>query len=202
MSDIRMGSFQSIPPVIKNIVILTALTFFAQKVFQNNPSIDIERLFALHDLHSAFFRPHQLVTYMFLHSTENFAHILVNMLMLWMFGSMLENVWGSKRFLIFYVVSGIGAAVIHLAVLYFEMEPIMAQFRELPYEQQVELIEAPNFIVNTATLGASGAVFGCVAAFGYLFPISYLEFSLGQAGHPQGNMYEFENAENYCEYYQ
>lgn len=172
MSQIRMSGFQEIPPVIKNLIIVNALLFFAQTIFQNNPTLRIEEFLALHDVHSAFFRPHQLITYMFLHA--NIGHIFWNMLLLWVFGSMLENVWGSKRFLVFYVLSGIGAAVLHLAVLYFEMEPVMAQFRMLPPEQQAELIENPLFRVNTATLGASGAVFGCMAAFGYLFPNSIL----------------------------
>ena len=172
MSQIRMSGFQEIPPVIKNLIIVNALLFFAQTIFQNNPTLRIEEFLALHDVHSAFFRPHQLITYMFLHA--NIGHIFWNMLLLWVFGSMLENVWGSKRFLVFYVLSGIGAAVLHLAVLYFEMEPVMAQFRMLPPEQQAELIENPLFRVNTATLGASGAVFGCMAVFGYLFPNSIL----------------------------
>ena len=172
MSQIRMSGFQEIPPVIKNLIIVNALLFFAQTIFENNPTLRIEEFLALHDVHSAFFRPHQLITYMFLHA--NIGHIFWNMLLLWVFGSMLENVWGSKRFLVFYVLSGIGAAVLHLAVLYFEMEPVMAQFRMLPPEQQAELIENPLFRVNTATLGASGAVFGCMAAFGYLFPNSIL----------------------------
>lgn len=172
MADIRMGSFQSIPPVIKNLIIVNALVYFAQEVFKNNESFNISNLFALHDVHSAFFRPHQLVTYLFMHG--GIWHLLINMFSLWMFGSMLENVWGSKRFLIFYMVSGIGAALIHLAVLYFEMEPIMAEFRQLAPEQQAFYIEAQNFVVNTPTVGASGAVFGCLAAFGYLFPNSLL----------------------------
>ena len=172
MANIRMNSFQTIPPVIKNLVILNALVFFAQEVFRNNSSFDIENLFALHDVHSVYFRPHQLVTYMFLHG--GWSHILINMFMLWMFGSMLENVWGSKRFLIFYTVSGLGAAALHLVVLYFEMAPIMESFRLLPYDQQVQILESENFKVNVPTVGASGAVFGCLAAFGYLFPNSLL----------------------------
>jgi membrane associated rhomboid family serine protease len=104
----------------------------------------------------------------------SFGHLLVNMFSLWMFGSMLENLWGSKRFLIFYIVSGLGAAFLHLIVLYFEMEPIMAEFRTLPSDQQAAYLGSSQFVVNTPTVGASGAVFGCLAAFGYLFPNSLL----------------------------
>src|SRR5690606_1871104 len=119
-------------------------------------------------VHSVFFQPHQLLTHMFLHGS--LEHILFNMLALWMFGSILENVWGGKRFLTFYILCGLGAAVLHIVVLYFEMEPVMEAFRQLPSQHQLELIESPTFKVNVATVGASGAVFGCLAAFGYLFP--------------------------------
>lgn len=172
MSDIRMGSFQSMPPVVKNLLIINGLVFFAQVVFENSPYFSFDNLLALHDLHSVYFRPHQLVTHMFMHG--GFWHLFFNMFALWMFGAMLENVWGSKRFLIFYMASGLGAAILHLGVLYYQMEPVMASFRQLPEEQQQQLLYAPNFRVNEATVGASGAVFGCLAAFGYLFPNSLL----------------------------
>lgn len=171
MADIRMN--QALPPVIKNLIIVNALVFFAQQVFRNR---GMENLFALHDIHSVFFKPHQLVTHLFMHG--DIFHLLFNMLPLWMFGSILENLWGSKRFLIFYVVSGLGAAVLHLGVLYMEMAPIMEAFRQLPISQQQELLYSDTFKVNTATVGASGAVFGCLAAFGYLFPNQLVYFNL------------------------
>lgn len=167
MADVRMNSFQSIPPVIKNLVIVNALVFFAQQVFGG-----MENLFALHDVHSVYFRPHQLITHMFMHGS--IAHLLFNMLALWMFGSILENLWGSKRFLIFYMLCGLGAGALHLATLYMEMSDVMQVFRQLPPTQQEELLYSPNFKVNTPTVGASGAVFGCLAAFGYLFPNSLI----------------------------
>lgn len=172
MTDVRMNSFQSIPPVIKNLVILNALVYFAQQIFGNNGPYGVENLFALHDTHSVYFRPHQLITHMFMHGS--LPHLLFNMLALWMFGSILENLWGSKRFLVFYVLCGLGAAVLHLGVLYVEMADVMEVFRQLPASQQEELLYSQNFKVNTATVGASGAVFGCLAAFGYLFPNSLI----------------------------
>jgi membrane associated rhomboid family serine protease len=167
MADVRMNSFQSIPPVIKNLVILNALVFFAQQVFGG-----MENLFALHDVHSVYFKPHQLITHMFMHGS--IAHLLFNMLALWMFGSILENLWGSKRFIIFYMLCGLGAGTLHLATLYMEMSNVMDVFSQLPPARQEELLYSPNFKVNTATVGASGAVFGCLAAFGYLFPNSLI----------------------------
>jgi membrane associated rhomboid family serine protease len=172
MADIRMSSFGSMPPVIKNLIIINALVFLAQSTIGDSPSFNMTNLFALHDIHSVFFRPHQLVTYLFMHGS--FTHILFNMLALWVFGSTLENVWGSKRFLIFYMACGIGAGLMHLGVLYTEMSQVMEQFRQLPEDQQRSLLYSPQFVVNVPTVGASGSVFGCLAAFGYLFPNSVL----------------------------
>lgn len=168
MSNFEFTRPNRFPPVVKNLLIVNALVFVAQVVFgKNNPYV-IENLFALHDVHSVFFQPYQLITHMFMHGS--FEHILFNMFALWMFGSLLENYWGGKRFLKFYIICGLGAAVLHLIVLYFEMGPVMEVFKQLPPSEQAELVRSPMFKVNVATLGASGAVFGCLAAFGYLFP--------------------------------
>ena len=172
MADIRMGSFQSMPPVVKNLLIINGLVYFAQTVFENSTAFSISNMFALHDIHSVYFKPHQLITHMFMHG--DFWHLFFNMFALWMFGAMLENVWGSKKFLIFYMACGLGAAFLHLGVLYREMADVMAIFRQMPEGQQEELLYSERFKVNTATVGASGAVFGCLAAFGYLFPNSLL----------------------------
>jgi rhomboid family protein len=172
MADIRMGSFQSMPPVVKNLLIINGLVYFAQTVFENSTAFSISNMFALHDIHSVYFKPHQLITHMFMHG--DFWHLFFNMFALWMFGAMLENVWGSKKFLIFYMACGLGAAFLHLGVLYKEMADVMAIFRQMPEGQQEELLYSERFKVNTPTVGASGAVFGCLAAFGYLFPNSLL----------------------------
>jgi membrane associated rhomboid family serine protease len=174
MSEFRPGSFQMIPPVIKNLIIINGLVWLAEMTLGANISEWMFNMFALHDVHSALFKPHQVVTYLFLHDNHGFEHILFNMFALWMFGAVLENYWGGKRFLTFYLVCGIGAAFAHLAVLYHEMGPLMDQFHYLPSEQQQELLNDPTFRVNEATVGASGAIFGCLAAFGYLFPNQYI----------------------------
>lgn len=171
MTEFRPGSFQVIPPVIKNLIIANVLVFFAQQIFPN-----MDNLFALHDIHSVYFKPYQLITYLFMHG--GIEHILFNMFALWMFGSILENVWGGKRFLTFYFLCGLGSAALHLVVLYYEMAPVMETFHLLPLSDQQDLLYSNTFRVNEATIGASGAVFGCLAAFGYLFPNSliYLYF--------------------------
>jgi membrane associated rhomboid family serine protease len=165
-----------IPPVIKNLIIINVLVFLAQNTFGETSSFSMENLFALHDVRSVFFRPHQLITHLFMHG--GLQHIFFNMFALWMFGSILENYWGPKRFLIFYMACGLGAAILHLFVLYSEMTPVYQSIQQYPAEQQQEILNNPNAVVNSATLGASGAVFGCLAAFGYLFPNSliYLYF--------------------------
>jgi membrane associated rhomboid family serine protease len=176
MSDFRYYRPNNFPPVVKNLIIINVLVFVAQNMFQSNKNFDFNNLFALHDVHSVYFKPYQLITHMFMHGS--ITHIFFNMFALWMFGRLLENVWGPKRFLTFYVLCGLGAAVLHLAVLYFEMEPVMQAFRSLPPSEQTALEYAPDFLVNVPTVGASGAIFGCLAAFGYLFPntMIYLYF--------------------------
>ncbi|MBS1668257.1 MAG: rhomboid family intramembrane serine protease [Bacteroidetes bacterium] len=165
-----------IPPVIKNLIIVNVLVFIAQQVFANNPYLNVDNTFALHDLHSVYFRPYQLVTHMFMHG--GWDHLFFNMFALWMFGSILENVWGGKRFLTYYMICGLGAAVLYLGVLYYENAQLLHAFSILSPDQQQQIADGVNARVNEATLGASGAIFGCLAAFGYLFPNSliYLYF--------------------------
>jgi len=176
MTEFRPGSFQMIPPVIKNLIIINVLVFLATQTLGPVIEAKMTNLLALHDVRSVFFRPHQLVTYLFMHG--GWDHIFFNMFALWMFGAVLENYWGGKRFLIFYMVSGIGAAICHLAVLYPEMSSKLAELHEQYGDQILEYRNAPGFPLNEPTVGASGSVFGCLAAFGYLFPNSliYLYF--------------------------
>ncbi len=176
MADFRFSSPFHFPPVIKNLMIINALVFLAQVIVGQIQPRWIENWFALHDLHSVFFKPHQLITHMFMHGS--FTHLFFNMVGLWMFGVALEHRYGSKRFLQFYILSGLGAALLHMGILYIEMEPIMNIYRQLSVDEQLSLIDDPTFKVNVATLGASGAVFGCLAAFGYLYPnsIIYIDF--------------------------
>src|SRR6185436_7407134 len=124
----------------------------------------------LHDVRSVYFKPHQLITHLFMHG--GIWHIFFNMFALWMFGSTLENVWGPKRFLIFYMLCGLGAAVLHLTTLYVEYADLASQMASAPIDIQNQYLYDPLYKINVPTVGASGAVFGCLAAFGYLFPNS------------------------------
>jgi membrane associated rhomboid family serine protease len=172
MTEFRPSSFQMIPPVIKNLIIINVLVYLAQQTLGQGVEIRMTNFFALHDIRSGFFKPHQLLTYMFMHG--GWDHIFFNMLALWMFGAILENYWGAKRFLMYYLICGVGAAVCHLAVLYHEMTPWVEQLQLYPIEQQQEALTMYGYPLNQATVGASGSIFGCLAAFGYLFPNSYI----------------------------
>lgn len=176
MADYRFSSPFHLPPVIKNLIIINVLVFLAQVIGNGIEPHWVENWFALHDLHSIYFRPHQFITHMFMHG--GISHLFFNMIGLWMFGVALEHRYGSKKFLQFYLLTGLGAALLHIGILYFEMEPVMDIYRKLSAEDQLSLIDDPTFKVNVATLGASGAVFGCLAAFGYLYPnsIIYIDF--------------------------
>lgn len=167
-TEIRPRGFQVLPPVIKNLLILNGLFWFAQ-ITIGKDLVPMEELFSLHYVRSEYFKPWQFITYMFLHDPGSFFHILFNMFALWMFGSTLENLWGSKRFLIFYLVCGIGAAGVHMLALWYDIDQAAALAR-------MGSIDPAEFgmILNVPTMGASGAVMGIFAAFAYTFPNSQM----------------------------
>ena len=211
MTQFRPTRFEVLPTIIKNLLIINGLVFLAQNTFAGpTSSFSFEDYFALHAWQSDLYKPWQLITHMFLHG--DFSHILGNMFALWMFGSILENVWGPKRFLLFYMLCGVGAALIHLAILSYQLIPLATEYEHLlllsktnasgfteaiynySTKHQIPLTQilaenkvslstpglAPqlmdmitsyyNKTLGTATLGASGAVFGILIAFVYLFP--------------------------------
>ncbi len=119
MSQYRPSSFQVLPTGIKNLLIINGIFFIATLALKNVP---MNELFAMHYITSDEFRPWQFLTYMFMHG--NWAHIFFNMFALWMFGAVLENYWGAKRFIFFYIVCGLGAALTHLIYTYFTLVPL------------------------------------------------------------------------------
>ncbi len=149
-----------IPPVIKALLIINVVVFILQeKVFPG-----LTDWGALHYWTSTRFRPHQIITTMFLHG--GFSHILFNMFALWMFGSTLENFWGSKRFLNFYMICGIGASIITILSVPFTAE-LMVKTAGIT-ENATEAIAV--YKEEYSAIGASGAIMGVMAAFAYLFP--------------------------------
>jgi membrane associated rhomboid family serine protease len=121
--EYRPTGFNVLPPVIKNLLIINGIFFIATLFFEQKLNIDLTDILGLHYFFSEAFRPHQIITYMFMHG--GFTHIFFNMFALWMFGNVLENVWGGKRFLIYYVVCGLGAALLHYTIHYFEIQPTL-----------------------------------------------------------------------------
>jgi membrane associated rhomboid family serine protease len=166
-TQIRPGS--SLPPVIKNLLIINGLVWLAQITIGRQGIVDMDQVFALHYFQSVFYKPWQFISYMFLHDPSNFMHILFNMFALWMFGSTLENLWGSKRFLIFYLICGVGAAIVHMGALWYDVSQLAEYYR-------AGLISDSDFYMglNVPTMGASGAVMGIFAAFAYTFPNTQL----------------------------
>jgi membrane associated rhomboid family serine protease len=205
-------------PVVKNLLIINALFFLGSLVIGDKFGLNLTQLLGLSTFSSENFNPYQLITYNFMHG--DFAHIFFNMFAVWMFGNVIESVWGSKRFLIYYMVTGIGAGVLHMLVtewglmqvreacdLYVSM-PSPEAFTVLvkdhfsmfsdnvgPFVQEwmthksdpAYFKETLMFIeqrleiqTNIPTVGASGAVFGLLLAFGMMFPnsIIYLYFAI------------------------
>ena len=167
-SEIRPGRFQVLPVVIKNLIIINALVWLAQ-ITVGKDLLSIEDLFALHHFSSVHYHFWQFISYMFLHSSDSFFHILFNMFALWMFGSTLENLWGPAKFLSFYLVCGLGAGLTQAIALTYDISQYNAMF------EAGQLGAAELFaLINVSTLGASGAVMGIFAAFAYTFPNSQM----------------------------
>ncbi len=162
------NSFQRTSPVVLNLIIINVLVYFAQQVFGGSSEPNrVMDLFALHHYKSEVFRPHQVITHMFMHG--GFFHLLFNMFGLWMFGSTVEKVWGPKRFLIFYFLCGIVAAITQMASYTFDWWSIDHALLSPEDTARYQMI-----LRQSATVGASGAIMGILAAFGYLFPNSTL----------------------------
>ena len=178
--------FSHLPEVVKNLLIINGLLYLATMYFDGQGGkIDLSNLFALHQFQSPDFMPHQLITHMFMHG--GFTHLLFNMFALWMFGKTLENMWGGKRFLTYYMITGFGAALIYIGYLQFQIYEIANNFPELlemAKERRYDPSNIDSFkitqLVNTPMVGASGAVYGLLLAFGMLFPNSliYLYFAI------------------------
>jgi len=201
--------FNLLPPVVKNLLIINGLCFLAYIVFMSRFGVNLNSILGIYYFQSEKFKLYQFVTYMFMHA--NFTHIFFNMFALWMFGYLLENIWGSKRFLIYYFVTGFGAMVIQMLVNFYQYYPItnaIEIYSQTPSPNDFMFILTKYFKgiynpdsvnlffsfkanssnlalqtqsvdilsqlykarINVPTVGASGAVFGILLAFGMMFP--------------------------------
>jgi membrane associated rhomboid family serine protease len=160
MNNSRSSFAGVLPTATKNIIIVNGIIWLAQFVLLRRADIDLSQQFGLHFIDSGQFRIYQFITYMFLHDPYSFSHVFFNMFAVFMFGRTLEQVWGTKRFLSYYLVTGVGAGLVQMLVVFLRMQTIAPQ----------EMFS----LVNSVTVGASGAVFGILLAFGMLFPNSQL----------------------------
>ena len=169
MSEFRYYRPNAFPPIVKNIIIINVLVYVAQIVFAQE--FGLTDLLALHPIDLPQFKPYQVVTHMFTHAPPPFFfHIIFNMFVLWMFGRVLENVWGGKRFLIFYLVSGLGAAACHLFIQHLQFDHLVQQFEQAVAMNDATTAREVAAKINTSAVGASGAIMGVMAAFAFLFP--------------------------------
>ena len=155
----------NLPPVTKNLLIINVLCFFGYIVAQKY-GIDLNNTLGLHFFLASEFNLAQLVTYMFMHA--NFQHIFFNMFAVWMFGRTLEHVLGAKRFLSYYMVCGIGAGLVQELVQYIQYAMELSHYDNV--DTGLSIIPMAEFLNMMTTVGASGAVYGILLAFGMLFP--------------------------------
>ena len=165
--------FRVLPTIVKHLLIINVLMFLAY-ITLTRFHIDLNDILGLHFFKASDFRIYQLVTYMFMHG--NFGHLFFNMFALWMFGNTLENIWGSKRFLLFYMVCGIGAGLCQELVQYIQYAASLAQYETVNMGGRI--ISMDSYLNMMTTVGASGAIYGLLLAFGMMFPDSriYLYF--------------------------
>lgn len=201
MNSYRNSFLSSIPPVVKNLIAINIILWLASSLtpglfIRLGVNTDLSEILGMHYWASSKFNPAQFVTYMFMH--EGFWHIFLNMFGLYMFGSVLENLWGPKRFLIFYMFTGIGAGLVQQIFWTIEFQslitamndaissnsaaPLMSFQEVLSHYFRVEnlnladptaIIEMKKLFLNSpslVTVGASGSLFGLLLAFWWLFP--------------------------------
>lgn len=183
----RPRAFNVLPEVVKNLLIINGLFFLATMALESSFHFDLVRLLGLFPVDSQQFRPFQFVTHMFMHG--GFTHIFFNMFALWMFGSAIENYWGGKRFLVYYLVTGFGAALMQVGVNEWQIRSLATTMHpadvSIVLDEGLKLLESGrnytdplmgqlNLLLNTPMVGASGAVFGVLLAFGMMFPNSLI----------------------------
>lgn len=181
MNQNSAGFMSSIPVVTRNLLIINVLAYFATVMLKD--IVNLNNYLSLHYITSSLFMPHQIITYMFMHG--GISHLFFNMFAVFMFGRVLETVWGPKKFFVYYIITGIGAAALQMIVTYFRLQSLEATLPDevistVYNEGAAIIVQGLNYsdplygdlngLLNGAMLGASGAVFGILVAFGMLFP--------------------------------
>ena len=160
----RRGFMSNVPVAVKNIIIINVLVMIMTSLNENF----MYEKFALFYPTSPFFHFWQPLTHMFMHG--GFWHLFFNMYTLYIFGTILERVWGTKKFLIFYFVTGLGAAMIHTGVEWLQMQYWMSQAAE----GNMAAMNSIHALKMTPTVGASGAIYGVLMGYAMLYPDSIM----------------------------
>ncbi|KAA6341778.1 Rhomboid protease GluP [termite gut metagenome] len=153
------------PTITKNLIIINVLLLFGTLIAQRY-GIDLVNYLGLHFFLAENFNVAQLFTYLFMHG--GFGHVFFNMFAVWMFGTVLERTWGPKRFLFYYIVCGIGAGIVQEITQYIEYKMVLSQY--INVNTGTGIIPMSDYLNMMNTVGASGAVYGILLAFGMLYP--------------------------------
>jgi len=180
----RMNSFlDNLPQAVKGLLIINIAVFILSMIIEATMNIDVARVIGLYFYKSDLFHPYQVITHMFMHG--GLMHLVFNMYALWMFGQVVERVWGAKKFLIYYFITGLGAVFLHTFVNYLQFQSITSGMSnetvQMVLNEGANIISqnknwtdpdvgALNLLMHIPTVGASGAIFGLLLAFGMLFP--------------------------------
>jgi membrane associated rhomboid family serine protease len=179
----RPSGFGYLPPVTKNIIIISAILFAAKLLLASVKHIDLDDYLGLHHHLAPNFKPYQFITYIFMHG--DFSHVLMNMLGVYIFGQVLEQTWGGKRYLIFFILTGLGAAIAQYIIMNYQVTQYLEEanaYLNLPglsIDQRAEGMQRKyDFLNANVIIGASGSLFGLLGAFGMLYPnrLLYLYF--------------------------
>lgn len=154
-----------LPPITKNLLIINILFFFGTFVAEKH-GVNLTDTLGLHFVLASDFRPYQLLTYMFMHS--GFSHLFFNMFAVYMFGGLLEQTWGSRRFLLYYIICGVGAGLVQEAVQYIEYATQLSHYTQVNTGNSI--ISMAEYLNLINTVGASGAVYAILLGFGMMFP--------------------------------
>lgn len=159
----------NIPTITKNLLIINVLAFLAILTGKQVSGIDLNNIFGLHFFMASNFHIYQLFTYMFMHA--GWEHIILNMFMLWMFGSIVERTWGGNRFLFYYIFCGVGAGLLQEVAQFFWVYFMLDGQQSLSLSDSFAVMASISTQLDgLTTVGASGAIYALLLAFGMMFP--------------------------------
>ena len=169
----RPSGFGHLPVVTKNIVIINVIVFVLTNILETQ-GINLYDYLGLHYHLAPAFKPHHFITYLFMHGS--ISHLFFNMFAVYMFGQVLEQTWGPKRYLIFYIVTGLGAALTQYVIMHFQITDNLAAINQAIDSTSSATVRAEyinqkyDYLNANVIVGASGSLFGLLGAFGMLFP--------------------------------